>query len=203
MTRNFLFDLGGVIIDIRRQDCVDAFRRLGFDNIDQFLGEYGQKGAFLRLEEGTMTPEEFRAEVRRHIPREVTDAQIDHALNAFITGIPLERLQALRRLRAEGYRLYVISNTNPIMWQGPIAAAFRQEGMEMADYFDGIVTSFETGVCKPDPAIFARLTDEFGILPAETLFFDDSADNCAIARTLGYSALHVPPGSSFLPLLPR
>lgn len=201
MTKNYLFDLGGVIIDIRRQDCVDAFKKLGFDNIDSFLGEYGQKGAFLQLEEGSITPEEFRAEVRRHIPGQVTDSQIDQAFNAFITGIPVERLQALRELRSKGHRLYVISNTNPIMWEGPIASAFRQEGLTMADYFDGIVTSFEAGVCKPHKAIFDKVINTFGIRPEETSFLDDSADNCRIGAEMGFKAVHVPPGSSFMPLI--
>jgi putative hydrolase of the HAD superfamily len=201
MIKNLLFDLGGVIVDIRRQDCVNAFLKLGFADIENFLGEYGQKGYFLHLEEGTITPEEFRTEVRRHIPREVTDAQIDEAFNAFITGIPVERLQTLRRLRAEGLKLYVISNTNLIMWNGPIARAFAQEGLTVNDYFDGIVTSFTTGVCKPHPDIFNRVTREFGIKPEETRFFDDSADNCRRGRELGFQSVHVPPGSSFLPLL--
>ena len=33
MTRDLLFDLGGVIVDIRRENCVEAFRRLGFADI--------------------------------------------------------------------------------------------------------------------------------------------------------------------------
>ena len=201
MIPNYLFDLGGVIVDIRRQDCVDAFLKLGFEDIAGFLGEYGQKGAFLKLEDGSMGPDEFRQEVRRHIPREVTDAQIDDALNAFITGIPVERLVALRQLRNKGHRLYVISNTNPIMWDGPITRAFGQEGLTVDDYFDGVVTSFEAGVCKPDKAIFNEVIERFGIRAEETVFFDDSADNCRIGAEMGFKAVHVPPGSSFLPLL--
>ena len=44
MLKNLLFDLGGVIVDIRRQNCVDAFLQLGFSDIEAYLGEYGQKG---------------------------------------------------------------------------------------------------------------------------------------------------------------
>lgn len=199
---NFLFDLGGVIIDIRRQDCVDAFRHLGFGDIGDYLGDYGQKGVFLALEEGKVTPEEFRAELRRHLPADVTDSQIDAAFNAFITGIPLSRLQTLRRLRAEGHKLYVISNTNPVMWDASIKDAFAQEGGDINTYFDGVVTSFEAGVCKPDPAIFALCCSWFGIRPEETVFFDDSAANCEAASRLGFHAVHVPPGKEFSDMLP-
>lgn len=201
MLPNLLFDLGGVVVDIRRQDCVDAFLSLGFADIENYLGEYGQKGPFLLLEEGKMSAAQFRQEVRKHIPHAVSDSQIDWAFNAFITGIPRERLQALRGMRAKGHRLYVISNTNPIMWEGPIAEAFGQERLRITDYFDGVVTSFEAGVCKPDPAIFNIVTERFGIKPEETVFLDDSAENCRIGASLGFRPLHVPPGSSFMPLL--
>lgn len=194
---NYLFDLGGVIVDIRRQNCEDAFRRLGFADIGSYLGDYGQKGPFLLVEEGKLSPAEFRAEVRRHIPHEVSDAEIDDAFNAFIVGIPLRRLEELRRLRSEGHRLYVVSNTNEIMWNASIARAFAQEGGDVHTYFDGVVTSFEAKVCKPDEAIFRLCCEKFGIEPSETVFLDDSAANCEAASRLGFRTVHVAPGKEF------
>ena len=196
-----LFDLGGVIVDIRREDCVDAFRKLGFTDIADYLGDYGQKGVFLLIEEGKISVDEFRAEIRKHIPGEVSDQAIDNAFNAFITGIPRHRLEALRKLRAEGHKLYVISNTNPLMWHGRLAEEFGQEGLTVYDYFDGVVTSFETGCCKPDRAIFDRVVNEFGVDPAHTVFFDDSEANCRKGVELGFKAVHVAPGTEFTDFL--
>ena len=36
--KNLLFDLGGVIIDIERQRCVDALTALGMTNADDMIG---------------------------------------------------------------------------------------------------------------------------------------------------------------------
>lgn len=202
MIKALLFDLGGVIVDIHREDCVAAFQKLGFADIADYLGDYGQKGPFLLIEEGKITPAEFRDEMRRHIPGEVSDGQIDDAFNAFITGIPRHRLEALRQLRGRGLKLYVISNTNPIMWQQSLKREFEQEGMKREDYFDGIVTSFEAGCCKPERAIFDKVVADFGVVPEETVFFDDSADNCRKGAALGFRAVHVPPGSEFIDLMP-
>ena len=196
-----LFDLGGVIVDIRREDCVEAFEKLGFADISEYLGDYGQKGPFLLIEEGKITAGEFRDEVRKHIPCEVSDQDIDHAFNAFITGIPRRRLEALRKLRSEGRKLYVISNTNPVMWYGRLAEEFGQEGLTVNDYFDGVVTSFEAGCCKPDRAIFDKVVSDFGIDPAKTVFFDDSAANCRKGEELGFKAVHVAPGTEFTDFL--
>lgn len=196
MIKNLLFDLGGVIMDIRRQDCEKAFRELGMDDIGEFLGDYGQKGPFALIEEGKISESEFRDEVRRHIPVEVTDEAIDAAFNKFLVGIPLRRLEELRKLRKD-YKIYMLSNTNIIMWNADIAKAFRQEGGEVDDYFDGIVTSFEAKCCKPAPEIFQYVLDTFGIKASETLFFDDSKANCEAAERLGFNAAHVAPGTEF------
>lgn len=200
MIKNLLFDLGGVIMDIRRKNCEAAFRRLGMNDIDRFLGDYGQKGPFLKLEEGKITEEEFREEVRRHIPEDVDDAAIDNAFNQFLVGIPLRRLQELRKLR-ERFGIYLLSNTNSIMWNSRIAEEFRQEGLQLHDYFDGTVTSFEEKCIKPDAEIFERVVSKLGIQPEETLFFDDSQANVDAAAALGFNIMHVAPGKEFYDLI--
>ena len=200
MIKNLLFDLGGVIMDIRRENCEEAFRQLGMADIGEYLGDYGQKGPFAALEEGKISEEEFRAEVRKHIAREVSDEEIDRAFNRFLTGIPVRRLEELRKLRGK-YKLYMLSNTNSIMWRQDIAKAFRQEGLAVDDYFDGIVTSFEAKCCKPAPGIFNRVVEKFGIRPEETVFFDDSKANVEAASKLGFATRHVAPGLEFYEIL--
>ncbi len=200
MIKNLLFDLGGVIMDIRRENCEEAFRKLGMADIGDFLGDYGQTGPFAALEEGTIDPEVFRDEVRRHIPQPVTDDEIDNAFNQFLVGIPVERLRQLHELRKK-YGVYLLSNTNHIMWDSKIADEFRKDGLRREDYFDGMVTSFEAKCCKPDPRIFDYVVEHLGILPEETLFFDDSQANVDAAITLGFNAVRVAPGTEFYELI--
>ena len=200
MIKNLLFDLGGVIMDIRRLNCVASFERLGMKDADSFLGEYSQKGPFLQLEEGLITEAQFRDAVRQFIDGEVSDEQIDKAFCDFLVGIPIHRLEQLRQLK-EKYGIYMLSNTNPIMWHSRIAEDFRQEGMEREDYFDGIVTSFEARSIKPDARIFHTVVEKLGIKPEETLFLDDSQKNLDAAAQLGFHTLLVTPGSEFFELL--
>lgn len=202
MTKNLLFDLGGVIVDIERQNCVDAFLSLGLKDPDSFFGDYGQKGVFKAIEDGSINIETFHAELHKVLPANVSDYQIDTAFQKFITGIPLHRLEALRRLRCAGYGIYVLSNTNPIMWRGVLATEFGKEGLRREDYFDGIVTSFEAKALKPDRAIFDYAVELLGIDPAETLFLDDSAENAEAARALGFNAVVVEPGTEFIDHIP-
>lgn len=200
MIKNLLFDLGGVIMDICRLNCVASFERLGMRDVDSFLGEYSQKGPFLQLEEGLITETEFRQAVRSFIDCEVSDLQIDNAFCDFLVGIPVARLEKLRQLRTQ-YRIYMLSNTNSIMWNSRIAEEFRHEGMEREDYFDGMVTSFEARSIKPDAKIFQYAIEKLGIDPHETLFLDDSQANLDAAAQLGFNTLLVSPGKEFFELL--
>lgn len=189
--KNLMFDLGGVIMDICRDNAVKALEAIGMAKADSLLGVYGQKGVFLQLEKGLITPQQFRDELRKEIDREVTDEQIDEAFTRFLIGIPKERLRQLDMLRARGYRIYLLSNTNALMWHRFILSQFTIDGKTIDDYFDGIVTSFEAHAYKPDAEIFDYVVKTCHITPSETLFFDDSEANCEAARRLGFHAVHV------------
>lgn len=196
--KNLLFDLGGVIMDLRRQNAVEALKELGMSDADDFLGLYGQKGPFLAIEKGLVSPAQFRDTVREMIGRpDLSDRQLDNAFNRFLVGIPVTRLRQLEELRKK-FRVYLLSNTNPIMWNSKIAAEFAKDGHDVNYYFDGIVTSFESHLYKPDPDIFLEVLRKFNIIPEETLFFDDSSENVEAARKLGFKAVHVIPGTEFI-----
>lgn len=190
MIKNLLFDLGGVIMDIDRSLCVDALRGLGMADADEFLGVYRQKGPFLDLESGALSAAGFRDAVRRMCGSAVSDVAIDEALCRFLIGIPVARLRRIAELRRT-YRIYMLSNTNPIMWERFIVPEFTKDGHDIDYYFDGIVTSFETGECKPSPVIYRRAIDRFGINPEETLFYDDGLANVEAARAFGFHAVKV------------
>lgn len=197
---NLLFDLGGVIMDIDRMRCVEAYRRLGMSHPEDFLGDYAQKGPFMMIESGEITPQEFRDTLRNFLPPHVTDRQIDDAFFDFLVGIPPHRLRQLRKLR-HSHRIYLLSNTNPIMWDGKIEREFRKEGLQRESYFDGIVTSFEAKSMKPDPRIFKYAIGKLGIDPTDTLFLDDSRANLDAAAKLGFKTALVAPGSEFTDII--
>lgn len=195
--RNLLFDLGGVIMNLRRENCVEALEQLGLKDADEMLGLYCQTGPFMQLEEGKITPAEFRVEIRRRIGCEVSDAEMDDAFNRFLLGIPVERLRALESLRKQ-YKIYMLSNTNAIMFDSKIKTDFQIDGKNREDYFDGMCLSYEEGCAKPDPQIFHNVLDKFGIKAEETLFFDDSQANLEAAARLGFRTWLVEPGTEFM-----
>ena len=199
---NVVFDLGGVILDINRDKCVEALEALGFSEADKMLDLYVQTGIFLALEDGSASAAEFYDELRKQCTKPgVSDADISEALSRFITGLPVARLQALRELRAQGKRIFSLSNTNPVMYPTRIAELFRAEGLQIDDYFDGQILSFREQVCKPAPGIFQRLLTRYKLDPAHTLFLDDSAKNCEAAEEQGIVSVLIPEGAEFMDIL--
>ena len=56
----------------------------------------------------------------------------------------------------------------------------------MFRHFDGFLISAEEKLVKPDPAIFRRLCEKFGLLASECLFIDDLQENVDAAVRLGF-----------------
>ena len=191
-----IFDLGGVIINLKKQNCIDAFKALGYNSVDTMLSEYRQDGEFLALEEGRVSPEEWRDIVRKSIPSPVTDAQIDAAFNAFLVDIPVEKLRMLRTLKSK-YRIAMLSNTNKVMFESKIPELFKIEGLTIEDYFDDFFLSYKMGMSKPSPEIFIKVAEQLGIEPNEALFIDDSQANVDAASKLGFQTMCVEPYTDF------
>ena len=198
--KNLLFDQGGVIVDIKRDRCLDEMRKLGMDHPELLIGLYKQEGPFFALENGDITLDQFHDALRPLMPAGVSDEYMDHAFSSFIVGIPLHRLVALRELRKR-YKTFILSNTNPLMFEGVIARGFAQEGMDVNTYFDGVTVSYKAHSCKPDRKIFEYAISTMGIVPQETLFFDDGQENLDVAAQLGFRTALVEPGVEFMDII--
>ncbi len=191
MISTLIFDFGGVLIDLDRQRCIDAFRQLGLQNIDTMIDNYVQSGIFRQLENGDISVAQFHDGVRRLTGRPIPDDDIDRALNAFLVGIPPERLQLLRQLRPH-YRLLLLSNTNAIHFPHSSESTICTDGSRLSDLFDRCYLSYEVHLSKPDPEFFRYLLRNEHLAPEECLFLDDGAKNVATAKSLGINAILVP-----------
>lgn len=196
---NVVFDLGGVVLDIDRDACVRNLEAIGLPNASSLLDLYRQQGIFLALEQGEITAARFYDTLRKDSMNPgLTDTMLEEALCKFIIGLPVERLQAIRKIRQSGKSTFVLSNTNAIMYNSVIDSLFRQEGLAIGDYFDGIIASFAEKVCKPDPGIFRILLERYSLDPSRTLFIDDSEVNVNAAEKLNIKGHFLPKNTDFI-----
>ena len=169
--KNLLIDFGGVLINLDRPRCIENFKKLGLQNVDELLNVYHQQGIFMQQEKGLVTSAEFRDVIRQMVGKPLTGQQIDDAWNSFLVDIPTYKLDLLLKLR-EKYVVYLLSNTNDIHWKWS---------------FEKIYLSFEMKMVKPDTEIFETVLADANIDPKETFFIDDSEANCLAAQALGIS----------------
>ena len=121
--------------------------------------------------------------------REMTREECLYACMGFIECVPQTSLDAIDRLRGEGYRLALLSNTNPYVMSWGMSPAFDGKGRALSDYFDACYLSYACRMMKPDPDIFRFVLDNELIRPGELLFVDDGPRNVEVARELGIQAI--------------
>ena len=199
--KNLIFDLGGVLLDITPEATLAALKALGVG--ERFLTDgFNLRNEMLQgLECGFVAPEQMYVALAESMGVECSPEackRIKDAWCAMLGDFAVEKLRCLRDLRARGYRVFLLSNTNAIHWEVIDEKLRAAEGRECADYFDGVYLSFEMHACKPDAAIFEQLLAAEGIDATEAIFFDDSRDNCAAAASLGIAA-HIMERNGSLP----
>ncbi|MCR4914437.1 MAG: HAD family phosphatase [Prevotella sp.] len=183
--RTIIFDMGGVIITIDQQEAVRRFKTLGLQDAEQQLDPYTQGGIFGDLEAGRITAEEFRIALSKQVGRELSYDECRHAWLGYCGDVPQRNLQLLTRLRQEGYRLILLSNTNPYMMSHVLSPAFDGSGHPLSHYLDALYMSFEMKVMKPDETFFRRVLMAEQTIPSECLFVDDGPRNVAVASQIG------------------
>jgi len=179
-----IFDFGGVLINLDRNRCIQSFKQLGVQNLENVLNNYAQSGFFEQLERGKINAKTFRDEIRNMTPNTLTDSQIDLAWCSFLLDIPTEKLDLLIELRKK-YRVLLLSNTNSIHIQYSIDKSFSYKNRSMFDYFDKCYFSYEMGMAKPDAEIFEALLTDARLQAGECLLLDDGAKNIEQAHQLG------------------
>jgi len=87
----------------------------------------------------------------------------------------------LRDLHAAEVPLALLSNA-------PVSFRAFVEAEPWSACFRARVFSGDLGVAKPDPRIYAAVTERLGASPSQVIFFDDRAENVDGARAFGWTA---------------
>lgn len=185
MIKTIIFDLGGVVLTIDQTEALRRFTALGLTDAATWLDPYTQKGIFGDLESGKITAEDFRRELSLLVGREVTIEECNYAWQGYAKELPQRNLDTLLRLRQDGYRVILLSNTNPCMMAWAMSADFDGHGHPINHYFDACYLSYQMKVMKPDEQFFRRVLMSEKAFPHECLFVDDGPRNVAAASQIG------------------
>jgi 2-haloacid dehalogenase len=175
-----VFDLGGVLID---WDPRYLYRRLLSDEheVERFLTEVCTWDWHTQHDLGRPFAE-TSAELIERFPEHAELIRAWGRQEEMIAGEISESVEVLRELLGRGVRCLALTNWS---WEWFHA---RMEEFEFLRWFEGIVASGFEGIAKPDPEIYRRLLDRYGVRAAETLFVDDSPANVEGAAAVGMHA---------------
>ena len=191
MIRNVIFDVGTVFVRWSPPEIVERCFGLRKDSVENLtraetlfrcqlwrrlnLGELSQAEAELAYQAEFGLSHEEAQKLFFHV--------IDH--QHLIDGTEA----IAHRLKRAGYRVFALTdNVHEIV-------AHLKSRHQFWPLFEGAVVSAEVGLMKPDPAIFRHAAETFGVVLAETVFFDDIQANVDGARAIGMEArLFTTPG---------
>jgi len=89
----------------------------------------------------------------------------------------------LKGLKAEGYRLYYLSNYSPLLQRA------NKSALEFILYTDGGLMSCDIHLIKPDRAIYSAISHIYKLEPTETIFIDNNPSNVQAAINYGMQGL--------------
>jgi len=197
-----IFDMGGVLVDLDIEDCKRAFKEdLGFYRIDEIIDPCHQKGIYGNLEEGVISPEEFRKAVLAESRPGACPEDVDKAMWHILTGIEPYKVEMLKRL-AQSYDLYMLSNNNAICLPRS-RRIFAEAGIPLENIFRKCYFSFEMRALKPSEAFYKAVMEDIGTEPENMLFVDDSQKNVDGAVAAGLPAVYYEPGTDLEMLLDK
>lgn len=200
--KSVIFDIGGVLVDLYPERCVEAFKSIGYPQAEEMIGRYCPSKILQRVESGEMTGEELVEYIHKDSGNEsITYEDVRDAYIAFLGTIPIKKLRAIKSLRDAGIKTYALSNINEFVMPHLRSELFTADGLSTEEYFHYTYLSYEMGALKPDRRIFQMMIDHSGMKPEESLFIDDSPANIESAREMGFQVYLAAPEEDFTPLL--
>ncbi len=181
MLKTFMFDLGNVLVHFSHDQMYRQMGALCGLSGPELRGMFDESRILHCFETGQLNESGFHIAFQNLVGREVDFERLRLA-GADIFTLHEAMVPLLSQLRANGFRLVMLSNTCISHFE------HIQEQFPLLDQFDAHVLSYRTGCCKPETAIFDAAWRVIDCEPEECFFTDDLPENVAAARAYGFDA---------------
>ncbi len=182
-----IFDLGKVIVDLSHLEMAAAMAEksteANFQNPSVLFSSIFQSDDALTgsFDEGKLPPQEFYKVACKRFHLNLSYDDFVHRWNrSFKENVGVTEL--IERLRPR-YRLFLLSNTNPLHY------AYLEKTIPALQKMEQKILSFEVGHRKPSPLIFQVALQRAGVPPQEILYIDDMAEYISAANGLGIQGI--------------
>ncbi len=173
----YIFDLGNVIVDIDFNRVLGAWSDLTRVPLATLKKSFHMGEAFHQHERGEISDEAFAEALCHEMALPLSYEQFSHGWQAVFVALRPEVIAIMHKLREQGHRVVVLSNTNRLH-----TTFWPEEYPEIRDAADHIYLSQDLGMRKPEARIYQHVLRAEGFSPDDTVFFDDNADNIEGAK---------------------
>lgn len=182
-----ILDYGGVVMHEDPADYDAIGRGLGLADGELWAMVHSLP-EYIPSRIGVLSGDQFQLAVREWLCQlagpERADAAIASLLGYYAALPPIREVMRPLLAGLKGrVKLVLLSNSA----RGS-TARFREQGL--AEYFDAILCSGDTGMAKPDPRAYRLAAQAVQVPVARCAFVDDVFENVAAARALGMPVLH-------------
>lgn len=178
MIHTVIFDYGNTLVRFKESELAESYTKDPAD-ADLILSVFLAREYWQKLDEGTLTHEEWIDSAKKRLPEHLHDTLYEIA-NSWYYRLPeIEGMTALvHKLKAKGVKLYLLSNISK-------AFAAHIEEFPLLSLFDGIVCSGMEECAKPEEEIYKILIDRYHLATNGCIFIDDRQDNLDTAAKFG------------------
>ncbi|HCH40049.1 MAG TPA: glucose-1-phosphatase [Enterobacter sp.] len=182
----YIFDLGNVIVDIDFNRVLGAWSNFSRVPLATLKQSFTMGEAFHQHERGEISDEVFAEKLCHEMALPLSYEQFSHGWQAVFVGIRPEVIAIMHKLREQGHRVVVLSNTNRLH-----TTFWPEEYPEVKAAADKIYLSQEMGMRNPEARIYQAVLQAEGFSAADAVFFDDNVDNIEGANQAGITSILV------------
>lgn len=178
-----VFDIGNVLTDFAYEDFLKDKGYSG-EMLERIVRATVLSEDWVEYDRGVLTNDEILDRFSENDPEIAEDIRKCFADLAGIIHKRDEAIPWVQAIKAAGYQVLVLSNFSKQALEGC------KESMRFLDYVDGGILSYRDKVVKPYEDIYKLLMERYDLTPAGTVFIDDTPENIATARKLGWHGIN-------------
>jgi glucose-1-phosphatase len=178
-----IFDIGKVLLHFDFELSFTKWKPSCKTDLKTTIPILWKSGLLEAYEHGRITTQEFASGTMEIIkfqgsPKELIDGWSD------IFTPNEEMIRRAKRWKAKGIHIYLLSNTCEAHMD------FFTRKFDFLEMFDGRIYSHLEGCAKPQPIIYKKIVERYGLNPSSTLFIDDRIENVLGAHSAKINSIH-------------
>ena len=182
--KHFIFDMGGVLLKPIPHKLVEdeiSYVKCNSEEMKNFFWD-----TFFEFEKGKIDTNELVKTLQPYFnKKDITPEEYEqtyYEIGNKHGGTFDNAYNALKQLKDEGYKVYLLSNLHEISFKD-FSNRFD------VSVFDELFLSYEIGMLKPEDEIYKYVIEKIGDDPKEMCFFDDKQENVESAIKSGMNAI--------------